>query len=115
MFRYTVLAALCAAASSASAGELTALQGGTVDLGSFHGVVYYTMADDGYRVVTTMAAGEESSPIRFVATLTEGQALVISVPGELEGASQALEISCIEGKVAVATVESTKETARLSN
>ena len=108
MFRYTFLAALCAAASSASAGELTALQGGTVDLGSFHGVVYYT-------VVTTMAAGEESSPIRFVATLTEGQALVISVPGELEGASQALEISCTEGKVAVATLESTKETARLSN
>jgi ABC-type nitrate/sulfonate/bicarbonate transport system substrate-binding protein len=108
MFRYTVLAALCAVASSASAGELTALQGGTVDLGSFHGVVYYTQADDGYRVVTTMTAGEQSSPVRFVATLTEGQAFVISVPGESEGLSQALEISRAEGKLVVAKVESTQ-------
>ena len=115
MLRHTILAALCAMASSASAGEITALQAGTVDVGSFHGVVYYTVADDGYRVVTTMATGEETLPIRFVATLTEGQALVISVPGELEGAGQALEISRAEGKLAVATVESTGEMARLSN
>jgi hypothetical protein len=108
MFRYTVLAALCVVASSASAGELTALQGGTVDLGSFHGVVYYTEANDGYRVVTTMTASEESLPVRFVATLTEGQAFVISVPGESEGPSQALEISRAEGKLVVAKVETTQ-------
>jgi hypothetical protein len=108
MLRHTVLAALCVAASSASAGELTARQGGSVDLGNFHGVVYYTEADDGYRVVTTMAAGEESLPVRFVATLTEGQAFVISVPGELPGAGQALEISRAQGKLVVAKVESTQ-------
>jgi hypothetical protein len=100
MFRYTALAALCVVAGSASAGELTARQGGSVDLGNFHGVVYY-------RVVTTMAAGE-SLPVRFVATLTEGQAFVISVPGELAGAGQALEISRAQGKLVVAKVESTQ-------
>jgi hypothetical protein len=108
MFRYTALAALCVAASSASAGELTARQGGTVDLGNFHGVVYYTEADDGYRVVTTMAAGEENLPVRFVATLTEGQAMVISVPGELAKPGQTLEISRAKGKLVVAKVESTQ-------
>ncbi|TIP38089.1 MAG: hypothetical protein E5X43_20790 [Mesorhizobium sp.] len=108
MFRHTALAALCVVASSASAGELAARQGGTVDLGKFHGVVYYTEADDGYRVVTTMAAGEENLPVRFVATLSEGQALVISVPGELAGAGQALEISRAQGKLVIAKVESTQ-------
>jgi hypothetical protein len=108
MLRYTALAALCVAASSASAGELMARQGGTVDLGNFHGVVYYTEADDGYRVVTTMAAGEEKLPVRFVATLTEGQAMVISVPGELAGPGQTLEISRAKGKLIVAKVESTQ-------
>jgi hypothetical protein len=108
MFRFTALAALCLVASSASAGELTARQGGSVDLGNFHGVVYYTEADDGYRVVTTMAAGEESLPVRFVATLTEGQAMVISVPGALPGPGQALEISRAKGKLVVAKVESTQ-------
>src|SRR4051794_20345153 len=115
MFRQTVLAAFCVAASSASAGELTSLQGGTVDLGGYHGVVYYTEADDGYRVVTTMAAGEESLPVRFVATLTEGQALVISVPGALQGPGQALEISRNQGKLVVAKVDTTEQTAGLNN
>ncbi|TGQ29049.1 MULTISPECIES: hypothetical protein [unclassified Mesorhizobium] len=108
MFRYTILTALCVAASSASAGDLTALQGGTVDLGSFHGVVYYTEANGGYRVVTTMAAGEEGLPVRLVTTLTEGQAFVVSVPGDTEGLSQAVEISRAEGKLVVAKVESTQ-------
>ncbi|TIO07630.1 hypothetical protein [Mesorhizobium sp.] len=108
MFRNTAIAALCVAASSASAGELTARQGGTVDLGNFHGVVYYTEADDGYRVVTTMAAGEETLPVRFVATLTEGQAVVISVPGAFKDPGQALEISRAEGKLVVAKVEPTQ-------
>ncbi|MGX9180357.1 hypothetical protein [Mesorhizobium sp. BHbdii] len=108
MFRYTALAALCVVAGAASAGELTARQGGSVDLGNFHGVVYYTEAADGYRVVTTMTAGEESLPVRLVATLTEGQAFVISVPGELAGAGQALEISRAQGKLVVAKVESTQ-------
>ncbi|AZN97719.1 hypothetical protein EJ066_10720 [Mesorhizobium sp. M9A.F.Ca.ET.002.03.1.2] len=108
MLRYTTLAALCIVASSASAGELMARQGGTVDLGNFHGVVYYTEADDGYRVVTTMAAGEESLPVRFVATLTEGQTFVISVPGASNSPGQALEIARAQGKLVVAKVEPTQ-------
>ncbi len=45
--RYTVLAALCMTAGAASAGELDALQGGSVYLGAFGGVVYYTEEEDG--------------------------------------------------------------------
>ena len=69
-----------------------------------HGVVYYTEADDGYRVITTMAAGEENLPV----TLTESQAMVISVPGELAGSGQALEISRAKGKLVVAKVGPTQ-------
>ncbi|ASY63242.1 hypothetical protein SJ05684_c18000 [Sinorhizobium sojae CCBAU 05684] len=47
MCRYTVLAALCMTAGAASAGELDALQGGSVYLGAFGGVVYYTEEEDG--------------------------------------------------------------------
>ncbi|MEY9195689.1 hypothetical protein ABIA16_000805 [Sinorhizobium fredii] len=65
MCRYTVLAALCVTASSAFAGELEALQGESIDLGAYHGVVYYTEAGDDFRVVTTIAEGEAGSPVRF--------------------------------------------------
>jgi hypothetical protein len=43
------------------AGEFVALQGGSVDLGAYHGVVYYTETEDGYRVVTTITA-EDGTP-----------------------------------------------------
>lgn len=40
--------------------------------------------------------------MRFVATLMEGQSLIISVPGELDEPSKALEISRAEGKLMLA-------------
>ena len=54
--------------------------GRTLHLGGFDGIVYYTVEQDGYHVVATMASGAEATPIRFIATLGPGQSLMISVP-----------------------------------
>ena len=75
------------------AGELSAMTGESIDLGRFHGVVYYTGEDDGFRVVATIADGEAGLPVRFSATLAENQSATISVPGELGEAGHSLEIS----------------------
>ena len=87
------LAAFCLAASPLHAGELSAMAGESIDLGRFHGVVYYTSEDDGFRVVATIADGEAGLPVRFSATLAENQSATISVPGELGEAGHSLEIS----------------------
>jgi hypothetical protein len=109
MYRYAALVALCVATYPASAGDLVALQGGSVDLGAYQGVVYYTEAEDGYRVVATITA-EEGTPVRFVATLADGQQLVISTPGKLDEADRALEISRAAGKLVITSVEPLPET-----
>ena len=59
---------------SASAGEITAVQGGSVDVGTYRGVVYYTEEGKDFRVVTTIASTlDGSEPVRFVATLAENE------------------------------------------
>jgi hypothetical protein len=72
--------ALLAMTAAATASELPAGGGHSIHLGGFNGVVYYTVEQDGYRVVATLASGAEEQPIRFVSTLGPGQRLVISVP-----------------------------------
>ncbi|MCA1367091.1 hypothetical protein I6F15_06725 [Bradyrhizobium sp. BRP14] len=107
MYRYTILAALCLTAGNAFAGELKALQGGSIDLGAYHGVIYYTEADSGFRVVTTIADGAEGLPVRFDATLEEGQSLAISVPGALGEPGKALEISRAGGRLLMNGIDTT--------
>jgi hypothetical protein len=70
------------------AGELKPVQGQSFDLGSFRGVVYYTVEPDGYRVVATLA-GEDVSPVRVSAVMRADQSVTLSVPGALgeDGAS----------------------------
>jgi hypothetical protein len=97
------LAAFLMAASPLHAGELSAMAGESVDLGRFHGVVYYTSAGDGYQVVATIADGE-AAPVRFSATLAENQSATISVPGKLGEPGQSLEISRSGDKVVVTEV-----------
>ena len=80
MFRYSALAALCVVAGATSAGELHQMNGGSLDVGTFRGNVYYTESNGAYRVVTTIAAGEAGSPVRFEVTLAEGQSMTISAP-----------------------------------
>ncbi|WP_353645030.1 hypothetical protein [Mesorhizobium sp. WSM2239] len=86
------LAALFLVASPLHAGELSAMAGESIDLGRFHGVLYYTSVDDGYQLVATIADGE-AAPVRFRATLAENQSATISVPGKLGEPGQSLEIS----------------------
>ena len=113
--RFAILFAACLTASSAVAGELAEGQGGSIDLGTFRGIVYYTDGADGYRVVTTLASGTEGSTVRFVTTLAEGQTFEVSVPRRAGEAARALQISRAKGKLFVSTVEvnAGAETARL--
>jgi hypothetical protein len=97
------LAAVLMAASPLHAGELSAMAGESIDLGRVHGVVYYTSAHDGYRVVATIADGE-AAPLRFSATLAENQSATISVPGEVGEPSRSVEISRSGGKLTVTEV-----------
>ena len=60
-----LLAALCAVTSPAYAREIGEIQATSIDLGGFRGVVYYTSEGGGYRVVTTIAEGENGLPVRF--------------------------------------------------
>ena len=51
-----------------------------VALGAYTGVAYYTVETAGYQVVATVAPGEAGPPIRFLATLADGQNVLLSVP-----------------------------------
>jgi hypothetical protein len=95
------LAAIYLGASPLHAGELSVLAGESIDLGRFHGVVYYTSEHEGLRVVATIADGEAGLPVRFSATLAENQATTISVPGKLGEPSHSLEIARSGGRLTV--------------
>jgi hypothetical protein len=97
------LAAFLMAASPLHAGELSAMAGESIDLGRFHGVVYYTSAGDGYQVVATIADGE-AAPVRFSATLAENQSATISVPGKLGEPDHSFEIARSGDKLTVTEV-----------
>lgn len=94
-----LLTAACLTASPAAAGGLAELHGGSVDLGTYRGVVYFTSGLEWYRVVATLASVAEGPPIRFVATLAEGQAFEISVPGGPGEEPRAFQITRSAGKL----------------
>jgi predicted aconitase len=77
---------------SAQAEELSAATGANIKLGPVNGVAYYTVAEDGYRVVATLASGERGVPIRIRTTLAPAQRMSFSVPGEANDADVALEL-----------------------
>ena len=91
----TALLALSAllSASAAQAGEIKPLAAQSVVLEDASGVVYYTKESEGFRVVATMSAVEGAAPVRFVATLADGQAVTVSIPAEAGKAPRELEIS----------------------
>lgn len=92
------------AASPLHAGELSAMAGESIHLGGFYGVFYYTNENDGYRVIATLAEGEAGVPVRFSATLAEGQSATISVPGKLGEPEQSLEMSRSGDKLTITDV-----------
>jgi hypothetical protein len=92
--RWTALAiAWLAMSGAAAASELAPGNGRSLHLGGFDGTVYYTVEQDGYHVVATLAAGAGAPPIRFIATLGPGQSLMISVPQAVDEPSLDLEVT----------------------
>jgi hypothetical protein len=67
----------------AVAEELRPIQAKSISLGDVSGVAYYTVEENGFAVVATLASGETATPIRFIATLLPSQKAVISVPREI--------------------------------
>jgi hypothetical protein len=78
----TVFAALILG-SPAFTAELAPGAAASVSLGEVSGVAYFTTEPDGHRVVATLAAGPDATPVRFVATLARGQTITMSVPRRL--------------------------------
>lgn len=74
------LAALLALGASAGASELLPSSARSVQLGSLQGTAYYTAEADGFRVVATLAPTGAPLPVRFEATLADGQKVVLSAP-----------------------------------
>lgn len=92
--RSTLFAApfLLAAMGVAHAEEVKPTQAQSIDLGDVSGSAYYTVEDDGFRVVTTLAQ-ETGTPVRLVAVLASGQSVVLSTPLEVGAAAVEVEIS----------------------
>jgi hypothetical protein len=88
-YRFALLAAVAtvAVAGSVHAEALKPVQARKVDLGSLAGVAYYTVEEEGHRLVVSLKAPETDTPVRFVAILAPEQAVTLSVPrGEGEPA-----------------------------
>src|SRR5262245_5853119 len=92
MYRYALLSTLCLVANPLNAGEVKEIEASSIELGGFRGVVYYTREGNGYHVVTTLAEEDVGSPLRFEATLDDGQNIMISVPGRVGEPSRTVEM-----------------------
>ena len=97
-----ILAAGLLSATGISAAELPAGRGASITLGDVSGVAYYTAEPEGYRVVTTLGAGETTTPVRFIAVLQPGQKAIVSVPGAPGGRDMAVEIARVGDDVHIA-------------
>ncbi len=92
--RSAFLAAALALASIApsQAEGLKPVQAQGIDLGGLSGVAYYMVERDGFRVVATLAQGEDATPVRFEALLVPGQSVTLSTPRGAGAAPEAIEI-----------------------
>jgi hypothetical protein len=101
MERCLLFAAVCVITSPLYAGEVAEIQAASIDLHGFWGIVYYTSQSDGYRVVATISEGESGLPVRFEATLLDGQKLTISVPNKLGEPSNVVEMTRLHQRLVV--------------
>ena len=88
-------------AGSAQASELEPFAGKSIKRGNVTGTAYYTVAQDGFEVVATVASGEEQTPVRFVTTLRDGQKTILSVPREPGQSALMVEFKRIDNRVFV--------------
>ena len=78
------------------------MQAASIQLHAFSGVVYYTsQSDGGYRIVATLSEGESGLPVRFEATLLDGQKVTISVPGKLGEQGQVVEMTRLHKRLVI--------------
>jgi hypothetical protein len=98
---FAAATALAALTGAASADDLKAGSGRSIDVGALSGVAYYTVEPAGYRVVAAVARDAESPAIRFEAVLAEGQTVVLSSPQEIGRPAAAIEISRVGDRVTV--------------
>lgn len=75
-----LLFATCLVGGAALAEELQPIQGRSIALGPVNGMAYYTNDAAGSHLVATLSSGEDSTPVRVVATLASGQSVSLSVP-----------------------------------
>jgi hypothetical protein len=80
--------------AQAGAEQLSPIVADVAHLGAVSAVTYYTVEQDGLRVVTTIQEDGRDTPVpvRFVATLQAGQRSVVSVPAELGVQAWSLEL-----------------------
>src|SRR5271155_1423673 len=76
-----VAASLVAVCGEVRAEDLAPFAGRSVAVGERSGISYYRPTEGGFEVVVTLADGPAGRPVRFVATLSPGQATAISAPG----------------------------------
>lgn len=79
-------------AGAVQAGELSPVQGASLQLGQANGIVFYTDEPDGYRVVATLTQTPQTAPVRFIAMLKDGQTVTLSV-------GQAVDQPALEVKI----------------
>jgi hypothetical protein len=89
-----MLGAIALLPAQAGAEHLSPVVADVAHLGAVSAVTYYTVEQDGFRVVTTIQEDGRDTPIpvRFVATLQAGQSSVVSVPAELGVPAWSLEL-----------------------
>jgi hypothetical protein len=74
------VAAAVAATGVVHAEALKPIEARKLDLGGLVGVAYYTVEEEGHRLVVSLQAPAAETPVRFVATLAPEQDVTVSVP-----------------------------------
>ena len=87
--------------SAAEARDLRPMEAALISAGDVRGTAYFTQDPDGFPVVTTLVAGEQGTPVRFISTLQAGQKMVISVPRLVGQSAVEVEIARIGDTVHV--------------
>ncbi len=94
-------ALLAAGLGPATAAEIGAGAGRSIDLGTLAGVAYYIPEARGYRVVVTLAPRAAAPAVRFETVLAPDQSVTLSTPRALGDATDAIEIARVGDSVRV--------------
>jgi hypothetical protein len=69
-----------AVAGAAQADNMPTIASRSINLGEVSGTAYYTVEEEGFHVVATLAQGETGMPVRFEAMLSPGESMMLSTP-----------------------------------